>query len=85
MKKANVTALNNGVKITFSGAVQKQNVVEMVERCQTGKCDCMDDESKQKIEGMEISGVDGDVELSIKGDLNVEDIREAVSKSPLIK
>jgi hypothetical protein len=85
MKKADVTAQHNGVKITFSGAVAKQNVVDMVERCQTGKCDCMDDESKKKIEGMEISGTDGDVQLSIKGDLNIDDIREAVSKSPLIK
>ena len=85
MKKADVTALKDGVKITLSGAVGKQNVVEMVENCQTGKCDCMSDESKQKIEGMEITGVDGDVELSIKGDLDVSEIREAVSKSPLIK
>ncbi len=85
MKKADVTAQHNGVKITFSGAIQKQNVVEMVERCQTGKCDCMSDESKEKIQGMEITGKDGDVELSIKGDLNVNEIREAVSKSSLIK
>ncbi|MCF6310027.1 MAG: hypothetical protein L3J19_06080 [Sulfurimonas sp.] len=46
MKRAYVTAQENGVKITFSGAVQKQNVVEMVERCQTDQCDCMSDESK---------------------------------------
>ena len=45
----------------------------------------MDDESKKKIEGMEISGTDGDVQLSIKGDLNIDDIKEAVSKSALIK
>ncbi|MEA2092193.1 MAG: hypothetical protein U9O83_07505 [Campylobacterota bacterium] len=85
MKKADVTAQSNGVKITFSGAVAKQNVVEMVERCQTGKCDCMSDESKEKIKDMSISGEDGNVELSIKGDLDVEDIQTAVSKSPLIK
>ena len=84
MKKAEVTAESNGVKITFSGAVAKQNVVEMVERCQTGQCDCMSDESKKKIEGMEVSGVDGDVELRIKGDLDVNEIQKAVSKSPLI-
>ena len=85
MKKADVTAQKDGVKITFSGAVEKQNVVEMVERCQTGKCDCMSDESKKKIEGMQITGTDGDVELSIKGNLDVNEIRDAVSKSPLIK
>ncbi len=85
MKKANVTAQRNGVKITFSGVVQKQNVVEMVERCQTGKCDCMSDESKEKIKDMSISGEDGNVELNIEGDLDVKEIQEAVSKSPLIK
>ena len=84
MKKAEVTAESNGVKITFSGAVAKQNVVEMVERCQTGQCDCMSDESKKKIEGMEVSGVDGDVELRIKGNLDVNEIQNAVSKSPLV-
>jgi len=84
-KNANVSALNNGVKITFTGAVAKQNVVEMVERCQTGKCDCMSDESKEKIKDMSISGEDGNVELSIEGDLEVSEIQAAVSKSPLIK
>jgi len=39
---------------------------------------------RKKIEGMEVSGVDGDVELRIKGDLDVNEIQEAVSKSPLI-
>lgn len=85
MKKASVTTQLNGVKITFSGAVAKQNVVEMVERCQTGKCDCMSDESKEKIKDMSISGEDGNVELNIDGDFDVKEIEDAVSKSPLIR
>ena len=85
MKKADVTAQHNGVKITFSGAVEKKNVVEMVQRCQTGKCDCMSNESKKKIKDMNISGEDGNVELNIEGDLDIEEIKTAVSKSPLIK
>ncbi len=84
MKQANVVKLENGVKISFSGDIEKQNVVEMVQRCQTGQCDCMSDESKQKIEGMEVSGENGNIKLSIKGDLDIEEIREAISKSPLI-
>ena len=84
MKKANVLKFDDGVKISFTGDVKKQNVVEMVQRCQTGQCDCMSDESKQKIEGMEVSGEDGNIELSIKGDLDVSEIEQAVSKSPLI-
>ncbi len=85
MNKANVTAQQNGVKITFSKGVQKQNVVEMVERCQTGKCDCMSDESKIKIKDMSVSDINGNVELNIQGDLDVKEIQEAVSKSPLLK
>jgi len=84
MKKATVQQQFNGVKVTFSGEVAKQNVVSMVERCQTGQCDCMSDESKKKLEGLEVSGTDGNVELSIKGDITAEEIQEAVSKSPLI-
>ena len=84
MKQANVVKLENGVKISFSEDIEKQNVVEMVQRCQTGQCDCMSDESKQKIEGMEVSGEDGNIKLSIKGNLDIEEIREAISKSPLI-
>ena len=85
MKKAYVTSEHNGVKIKFSGAIAKQSIVEMVDRCQTGKCDCMSDESKSKIVDMSISGEDGNIELNIKGDLDVEEIQEAVSKSPLIQ
>lgn len=85
MKKADVKAMFNGVKITFSGSVAKQNVVEMVERCKAGKCDCMSDESKLKIEDMQIDGEDGNVELRIKGKLDIKEIESAVSKSPLIK
>ena len=83
-KFANVSVIDNGVKIKFTGAVAKQNVVEMVERCQSGQCDCMSDESKQKIKNMSIDGVDGDIELNIQGDLDVDEIQKAVVKSPLV-
>ena len=85
MKKASVTAYRDGVKIKFSGAVEKKNIVEMVERCQTGQCDCMSDESKEKIEGMDIIDINGNIELNIKGDIDANEIKIAVSKSPLIR
>lgn len=85
MKKADVTLSKDGVNIKFSGAIKKSNVVEMVERCKTGKCDCMSDESKEKIKDINVTGSDGDVELNINGDLDVEEIQRAVSKSPLMK
>lgn len=86
MKKADVTTQSNGVKITFSGAVAKQNVVEMVERCQSGKCECMIQETKDKIQDMEVTGEDGNIELVLKGDdIDPSEVKRAISNSPLIK
>ncbi len=52
----NVFKTNEGVKINFTGSVEKQNIVKMVENCATGKCECMSDETKAKIINMEVSG-----------------------------
>jgi len=84
MKKAEVTKELSGIRVAFSGAIEKQNVVSMVQRCQGGQCDCMSGDAKKKIEGLEVSGEDGNVTLSIKGDLDVEEIEAALKKSPLI-
>ena len=84
MKKAEVTKQLTGIKVAFSGDIEKQNVVSMVQRCQGGQCDCMSDEAKKKIEGLEVSGEDGNVSLTIKGDLAVEEIEAALKKSPLV-
>lgn len=85
MINAEVKKQFDGVKVTFSGGVEKQSVVSMVQRCQSGRCDCMSESAKKKIEALEVSGDDGDVELAISGDLDVEEIRSAVSRSPLLK
>ena len=81
-KKVNTTGF--GVNISFSGNVKKQNIVTMVENCSTGKCECMSDETKKKIEGMEVSGEDGNVELNLKGDITQKEIEEALSKSKVL-
>ena len=74
----------SGVKISFSGNVQKQNIVTMVENCSTGQCECMSDETKAKITDMKVLGSDGDVELSLAGDVSIEEIKSALSKSKVI-
>lgn len=84
MKKAEVTKQLSGIKVAFTGAVEKQNVVSMVQRCQGGQCDCMSDEAKKKIEGLEVGGEDGSVTLTIKGDLDKDEIEAALKKSPLL-
>jgi len=84
MKKAEVTKELSGIRVAFTGAVEKQNVVSMVQRCQGGQCDCMSEASKKKIEGLEVSGEDGNVQLTISGDLDVGEIEAALKKSPLL-
>ncbi len=80
-----VSKVDNGVKINFLGAVEKNTVMTMVQNCSTGKCECMSDDTKKKIKDMKVDGKDGDVELSLEGDVSVEEIKEALSKSKVIK
>lgn len=80
----NVFKTNDGVKISFTGEVEKQNIVKMVENCATGQCECMSDETKKKITNMEISGKDGAVALDLSGDISKDEIEAALSKSKVL-
>ena len=80
----NVTKTQSGVKINFLGSVEKQNIVSMVQNCSTGACECMSDTTKAKIKDMKVDGIDGDVELSLEGDISVNEIKEALAKSKVI-
>ena len=80
----NVNKTTDGVKISFNGEVKKQNIVTMVENCAGGKCECMNDETKQKIKNMQVSGEDGDVELELTGDISKEEIEKALANSKVI-
>ena len=73
-----------GVKINFTGTVEKQNIIQMVENCVTGQCECMSDETKAKITNMEVSGADGEVNLDLTGDVSKEEIEAALAKSKVI-
>jgi hypothetical protein len=44
----------------------------------------MSDDTKAKIKDMQVDGVDGNVELSLEGDISVEEIQEALSKSKVL-
>ena len=74
-----------GVKIDFTGAVKKEQIVQMVENCSTGACECMSSETKEKIKDMSVSGEDGAVELNLIGDMSKEDIENALSKSKALE
>lgn len=80
----NVFKTGDGIKISFTGAVEKQNIIKMVENCATGSCECMTDETKQKITDMQVSGKDGDVALDLSGDVSKEEIEAALAKSKVL-
>jgi len=80
----NVLKTGNGVKISFTGEVEKQNIVKMVENCKTGQCECMSSETKEKIKEMKVSGEDGDVKLDLSGDITKEEIEAALAKSKVL-
>ncbi len=61
--------------------VKAEELENMVTSCQTGQCDCMSPEMKQKITGMEITNDNGKLSLSVKGDITETDIAEAMKKS----
>ena len=80
----NVFKTNEGVKISFTGEVEKQNIIKMVENCSTGQCECMSDETRKKITNIEVSGKDGDVALDLSGDVSKEEIEAALAKSKVV-
>ena len=80
----NVFKTGKGVKISFTGAVEKQNIVKMMENCATGSCECMTDETKEKITNMEVSGKDGEVNLNLTGEVSKEEIEAALARSKVI-
>ncbi len=80
----NVLKTGEGVKIAFTGAVEKQYIVKMVENCATGQCECMSDETKKKITNMEVNGKDGEVNLNLSGDVSKEEIEAALARSKVL-
>ncbi len=84
MIKKEVKKTQAGVSIDFSGAIAKDTVFTMVQNCATGKCECMSDETKKKVEDMVVSGEDGAVTLELKGKVSEEEIKEALSRSKVV-
>jgi len=73
-----------GVKINFTGVVEKQQIVKMVENCATGQCECMSESTKKKITNMQVAGKDGNVDLELTGDISKEEIAAALEKSKVL-
>ncbi len=82
--KRSVSRTGKGVKIAFSGEVKKSQIVKMVENCAAGACECMSDETKKRIEAMDVRGEDGSVELELTGEVAEEEIEEALKRSKVL-
>ncbi len=77
-----VRKMKEGVVIEVKdSSVEAQKVKEIVENCQTGRCDCMSEEVKQKVKFIDFKAEKGRVAIEIKGDLTEEEIKEAMSRS----
>jgi len=59
-------------------------VEEIVENCKTGRCDCMTESTKQKVEFIQVKLVDNKPAIEIKGKVSKEEIEEALSRSKKI-
>jgi hypothetical protein len=64
--------------------IKKEQIITMVQNCQSGACECMSDKTKEKITDMSVSGDDGDIELKLNGEITREEIEEALKKSKVI-
>jgi uncharacterized pyridoxal phosphate-containing UPF0001 family protein len=80
----NVFKTTDGVKISFTGAIQKEKVLKMVENCATNSCDCMSPATKAKISDMQVSGEDGNIELNLRGEISKVEIEKALANSPVL-
>jgi len=80
-----VNKTQTGVKISFTGEVKKENILEIVKNCATGQCECMSNETKKRIENMKVTGEDGKVELELIGDIAKDEIETALKKSKVLK
>ena len=77
-----VRSTEEGVIIeVIDKTVDAEKVKEVVENCQTGKCDCMSEETKAKVTFMDFRIEDGKPVIEIKGEVSEEEIKEAVKKS----
>lgn len=70
--KINITNQTNGVK-AFLGGFSTDELSAKIEACQNGQCDCECDPTiMQKIEGIELTTVEGGSILSITGDVDAD-------------
>ncbi len=83
MIKKSVQTTQSGVKIDFKN-VKLETITTMVQNCAEGRCECMSNETKKKIQNMQVDGKDGEVQLHLEGDISKEEIEEALKRSKVL-
>ena len=83
MIKKSVQTTANGVKVNFQN-IKLETITTMVQNCAEGKCECMSDETKKKIQNMQVAGQDGQVELHLEGEVSKEEIEAALRRSKVL-
>ena len=70
--KIEITNQTNGVKAFLSG-FSTEELGAKIEACQNGQCECACDPAMmQKIEGIELTSVEGGSTITITGDVSAE-------------
>lgn len=70
--KIEITNQTNGVK-AFLGGFSTEELSSKIEACQNGQCECACDPTiMQKIEGIELSSVEGGATITITGDVDAQ-------------
>jgi len=65
---------NNGVK-AFLGGFKAEDIRAKVQECQEGSCSCAcDPKMMEKIENIEVSGDENGTSITIRGDVNAEEL-----------
>ena len=70
--KIEITNQTNGIKAFLSG-FSTEELGAKIEACQNGQCECACDPAMmQKIEGIELTSVEGGSTITITGDVSAE-------------
>ena len=80
---SNLVQTEEGVKIeiTSSEPGVEKAVEAMVEGCATGKCDCMPEETKNKVSSMKFEKSGGKSAIFIQGKITVKEMENTIERS----
>jgi hypothetical protein len=88
MIQKEITQTADGVNIRLSGDIAKTKIEAMASNCNSGgtcSCECNND-LKDRIKQVNVSGTDGDVTLSLKGEtLKADQVIEAMGECDMEK